>query len=181
MTRYRQRDENARQAFAETLSQYNEEQLVWVDECGINQELYRLYGRSERGQRVYADISGKRIVPRISLIGAYCNGKLCAPFRFGGYTDTRAFNLWVEKCLLAELHEGQVVILDNASFHQSSKTRQLIESAKCQLIFQPAYSPDLNKMEPQWAHLKLGVRANQNPELSLHQKIDLQLIKMSDP
>lgn len=155
--------------------------MVWVDECGINQELYRLYGRSPRGQRIYDDISGNRIVPRISMIAAYCDGRLLAPFRFDGYTDTLVFNLWLEKCLLPELTADQVVILDNATFHKTTKTKQLINSRKCQLLFQPAYSPDLNKIEPQWANLKQGVRTNQNPDLSVHQKLDMQLIKMSEP
>lgn len=154
---------------------------MWVDECGINHELYRPHGRSPRGQRIYDDISGNRIVPRISMIAAYCDGRFLAPFRFDGYTDTLVFNLWLEKYLLPELTADQVVILDNATFHKSTRTQQLIHSRKCQVLYQPAYSPDLNKIEPQWANLKQGVRTNQNPDLSLHQKLDLQLIKMSEP
>jgi transposase len=163
------------------VSQLDKNQVVWVDECGINQELYRLYGRSPCGQRIYDDISGNRIVPRISMIAAYCDGRLLAPFRFDGYTDAVVFNLWLEKCLLPELTEDQVVVVDNATFHKSTKTRQLIQSVKCHLLFQPAYSPDLNKIEPQWANLKQGVRTNHNPDLSLHQKLDIQLVKMSEP
>ena len=71
--------------------------------------------------------------------------------------------------------------MDNARFHQSNKTRELIESADCQLIFQPAYSPDLNKIEPQWANLKQGIRTNTDTQLSLLEKLDLQLIQMSEP
>jgi len=71
--------------------------------------------------------------------------------------------------------------MDNVRFHQSNKTRQLIESADCQLLFQPAYSPDLNKIEPQWANLKQGIRANSDSQLSLLEKLDLHLVKMSEP
>jgi len=49
------------------------------------------------------------------------------------------------------------------------------------MLFQPAYSPDLNKIEHQWATLKLGIRAQQYSDIPLLQKLDLQLIKMSDP
>jgi len=100
---------------------------------------------------------------------------------FDGYTDTCAFNLWLEHCLLPELKPDQVIILDNATFHKSLKTQQLIASAHCHLLFLPPYSPDLNKIEPQWANLKQGVRANHNSDLTLHQKLDLQLVKMSEP
>lgn len=178
---YQQRNEQKRKEFQDKISTFKDEQIVWVDECGMNRELYRLYGRSQRGQRIEDETSGDRIVPRISMIAGYCQDHLLAPFRFDGHTDSIVFNLWVEKCLLSELKSGQVVILDNASFHTSKKTRQLIESVDCQLLFQPAYSPDLNKIEPQWANLKQGVRANQNADFTIHQKLDIQLVKMSEP
>jgi len=178
---YQERDEDKRQVFQETISQFTDEQLVWVDECGLNKDLIRLYGRCPRHQRLYDDISGKRISPRISMIAAYCDGSLCAPFRFDGYTDSNVFNLWLQHCLLPELQPGQIIIMDNATFHKSPKTQELIASAKCQLLFLPPYSPDLNKIEPQWANLKQGVRSNQDTDLTLHQKLDIQLVTMAQP
>ncbi|WP_162147103.1 transposase [Holospora obtusa] len=32
--------------------------------------------------------------------------------------------------------------MDNAAFHRSQKTKELIESVSCQFIFLPPYSPD---------------------------------------
>ena len=178
---YQERDEQQRQEFEQSLSEFDETQLVWVDECGLNQELIRPYGRCPRHQRLYGECSGHRVSPRISMISAYCNGSLCAPFRFDGYTDSQVFNLWLEQCLLPELKPGQVVILDNATFHKSAKTQHLLASVECQLLFLPPYSPDLNKIEPQWAILKQGVRSNPDSDLTLYQKLDLQLMKMSEP
>lgn len=123
----------------------------------------------------------KRFAPRISVIAAYNQGRLNAPLRFEGYTDTHVFDLWVERCLVPVLLPEQVVVLDNATFHKSSRTRALIEAAQCQLLFLPAYSPDLNKIEHQWAHLKQGIRANQQSDLSFLQKLDDQLVSMCDP
>ncbi|WP_162147078.1 transposase [Holospora obtusa] len=37
--------------------------------------------------------------------------------------------------------------MDNAAFHRSQRTKKLIESVGCQLIFLPSYSPDLNPIE----------------------------------
>ena len=178
---YQERNEQKRQEFRDKLTAFDDEQIVWVDECGMNRDLYRLYGRSQRGHRIIDETSGDRIVPRISMIAGYCEGTLVAPFRFDGYTDSVVFNLWVKNILLPELQSGQVVIMDNARFHKSKKTRQLIESAECQLLFQPPYSPDLNKIEPQWAILKQGVRTHIDSDLSIYQQLDAQLIKMSEP
>lgn len=176
---YQERDEVQRQEFQDRLSQFEDEQLVWVDECGLNRDLPRLYGRCLRHNRLYDQQSGKRFVARTSVIAAYADGKLFAPLRFEGHTDTQLFNTWLEECLLPELQANQVIILDNATFHKSAKTQVLINSVGCQILFLPPYSPDLNKIEPQWANLKQGIRANQDPDLTLHQKLDLQLISMA--
>jgi transposase len=42
------------------------------------------------------------------------------------------------------LPKNSVIIMDNASFHKSDKTRRIIEQWGHRLLFLPAYSPDLN-------------------------------------
>ena len=69
------------------------------------------------------------------------------------------FQYWVENFLLKELRSGQVVVLDNATFHKSNKVKDLIESVGCSIIFLPPYSPDLNPIEKFWAHMKRWIRA----------------------
>lgn len=60
--------------------------------------------------------------------------------------------------LLPNLTSGQVLILDNASFHKSVESQKLIEAAGCKLLFLPPYSPDLNPIEKYWANMKNKVR-----------------------
>jgi len=84
--------------------------------------------------------------------------KVLAPFRFEWMTNTDIFNIWVENCLILELEEWDVVILDNGSFHKSKKTIELIESVWASVLFLPPYSPDLNPIENYWAILKCYVR-----------------------
>jgi len=77
---------------------------------------------------------------------------------FNGSCNTLLFETWVEKFLIKELKRGQVVIMDNASFHKSQRTRELIESVGCTLIFLPPYSPDLNPIEKFWANMKRWIK-----------------------
>ncbi|MEL7225071.1 MAG: transposase [Cyanobacteria bacterium J06576_12] len=57
------------------------------------------------------------------------------------------FEAWLEQVLLPSLKPGQVVICDNATFHQGGRIEALIESVGCRLLHLPPYSPDLNPVE----------------------------------
>jgi len=144
---------------------------VYVDESGIDHSYYRQDARSPRGSKVYGDISGNRVT-RTTLIAGYVKGGFIAPFRFKGYTNTTVFNQWVESCLLPDLTPGQVVILDNASFHKSRRTIELIESVGCRVLFQPPYSPDLNKIEPMWANIKQRLKSYYDHKKNFYQNLD---------
>jgi transposase len=58
------------------------------------------------------------------------------------------------------LKEGDVVIMDNASIHKSTEVKELIESVGAKLIYQPPYSPFLNKIEHYWAFMKKMLNYN---------------------
>lgn len=134
-----------------------EKDRVYLDESGINQYLIRERARAQRGQKVYGTVSGMRYA-RESFMAAQREGTILSPFCYRGTCNTDLFNMWVKDFLLPELKAGQVVIMDNASFHKSQETRKLIEEAGCRLLFLPPYSPDLNPIEVFWANLKKKVR-----------------------
>ena len=66
-----------------------------------------------------------------------------APLEYTGYTDTQIFNQWFEEHLCPTLTPKTTVVMDNASFHKGKRVEQIIDSAKCNLLYLPAYSPDL--------------------------------------
>ena len=77
---------------------------------------------------------------------------------FNGSCTAQLFETWVENFLAQELRAGQVVVMDNASFHKSKKIKDLIESVGCELVFLPPYSPDLNPIEKFWANMKRWIK-----------------------
>jgi transposase len=141
----------------EHISQYPVDKLVYIDESGIDKFISREYGWAIKGQKVYGDVSGKRYA-RESFIAGLNNGKIIAPFCYKGTCDTKLFNFWVSNFLVPALLPGQIVIMDNATFHKSELTKSLIEQANCKLVFLPAYSPDLNPIEKFWANLKNKIK-----------------------
>ncbi|WP_369408574.1 transposase [Wolbachia endosymbiont of Atemnus politus] len=50
------------------------------------------------------------------------------------------------------------MVLDNASFHKSARTKNLIENVGCKILFLPPYSPDLNPIEKFWFAIKHAIR-----------------------
>jgi transposase len=45
---------------------------------------------------------------------------------------------------------GQVVVMDNATFHKGGRIEELIQSVGCRLLYLPPYTPDLNRIEQCW-------------------------------
>jgi len=133
------------------------DQIVYIDEAGIDNRLFRVKGRAPRGQKIAACIPGKK-KERVSIIGGLKGHTFIAPFVFKGGCTIEIFNAWLEKILLPQLPRGFTLILDNAAFHKSFTTRELIEKAGCQLLYLPTYSPDLNPIEHYWHKIKSALR-----------------------
>jgi transposase len=131
--------------------------IVYIDESGIDMTICKDRGWGKKGEKLYGKKSGK-YYERTNIVAGYVNKKSIAPMVFNGSCNTELFNAWVEQFLIKELMPGQVVIMDNATFHKSKKTKELIESARCTLIFLPPYSPDLNPIEKFWANMKRWIK-----------------------
>ena len=130
---------------------------MYVDEAGVNNTLDYEYGWYAASERFYDLKLGHR-TQRISMIAGWCNRTVLAPLTLEGYCNTVLVEAWVEQVLVPVLKPGQVVVMDNASFHKSATIQTLIEQAGYQLLFLAPYSPDLNKIEKFWARLKHFLR-----------------------
>ena len=133
------------------------QRLVFIDECGIDQYLYRPFAYASRGQKIVAKISGKKF-KRTNIVAGICCGKWVAPLTYSGTTDSILFEFWFENCLLKEVKKGSTIVLDNATFHKKSVLPDLAKRVGCQVLFLPPYSPDLNPIEKKWAWLKKRLR-----------------------
>jgi len=147
----------SRQIYLEKVMTISPENLVYVDECGVEQYLYREYARALRGEKIIAKISGRKY-KRINFISGLCQGKLVALREYCGITDSVLFEFWFENCLLKEVKKGSVIVLDNATFHKKSVLPELARKYSCEVLFLPPYSPDLNPIEKKWAWLKCKLR-----------------------
>ena len=71
-----------------------------------------------------------------------------------GATTRIVFEAYVERVLVPSLRRGQVVVMDNLFAHKGERIRRLVESAGCELLYLPPYSPDFNPIEEAFSKVK---------------------------
>jgi transposase len=76
-----------------------------------------------------------------------------------GATDTQVFRAYVRRVLSPTLRQGDVVVMDNLSPHESEPTLSLIARAGAEVLFLPAYSPEFNAIEKMWSKVKASLRS----------------------
>ena len=155
--KYKERDEEKRKDYKEKLEKIPKEKRVYIDESWIDHNEVK----SKSWSPIWKPTQWEKYWYnwwRTTMIAGVRENKVLAPFRFKWTTNTETFNKWIEICLVPDLEKWDVVILDNASFHKSEKTKKLIEDTWASILFLPPYSPDLNPIENYWAVLKTYVR-----------------------
>ena len=163
---YQERDEKQRREFLENLARIAHQPIVYIDESGLDERLKSEWARAPRGEKIHDDIPGKKS-KRINVVAGLLNNKIIAPLMYEFNTNSEFFNTWIEQCLLPELPQNSVLVMDNAQFHKSEKTREIIEKNGHQLLFLPAYSPDFNPIEKYWAIIKSRVKKSMTSDLTL--------------
>ena len=88
-----------------------------MDEAGFDNREDYPYGYSLKGERCYSFKSGKR-TERISWISALKENQLLAPLTFEGSCNRDLFEAGLKNCLMPKLEPGDIIIIDNASFHK---------------------------------------------------------------
>ena len=116
------------------------------------------YGWSLRGVPICGEKKG-RATEKINIIAGMAGDEIIAPLICNYNTDALFFNVWLEKHLIPELPERSLLVIDNASFHKTKKTKEIVEKYGHRLLFLPSYSPDLNPIEKFWASLKAKIKS----------------------
>jgi transposase len=152
--------EEDRAAWREQAQTLDAGKLVFIDECGSNIALTRLYARSPKGKRVYGAVPRNKRA-NITLLASLSLQGMGEAFILEGSADTTVFELYIEQILAPSLQAGQIVILDNLNTHTGAKVRQAIEAKGCRLLFLPSYSPDFSPIEEAFSKLMVFLRRSE--------------------
>jgi transposase len=118
----------------------------------------RLRGRAPRGERVLASAPAGHWQTTTMIAAIRLTGQTAA-LAIEGATDTEVFQVYVREVLCPTLQPGDIVVMDNLSPHKNETTLALIAAAGASVLFLPAYSPDLNPIEPLWSKVKQALRS----------------------
>jgi transposase len=130
------------------------ERLVFVDEMGTNTSLSPLRAWSRRGERARCVVPRNRGKNTTTLLSSMSVKGMGPSLAITGAVDAQVFEAYLERVLLPELYPGRIVVMDNLSAHKTQKVRELVEGAGCELLYLPAYSPDLNPIEEAFSKIK---------------------------
>ena len=127
--------------------------LVFVDEMGTHASLAPLYAYAPVGKRTFFRIPRNRGRNTTLLSSLHSEG-MGPSMAVEGATTSEVFETYVEHFLAPFLEPGRVVVMDNLGAHRPKRVRELLEGAGCELIYLPAYSPDLNPIEEAFSKVK---------------------------
>ncbi len=97
-----------------------------------------------------------------------------------GTVDKERFEQYIEEYLVpvlgnsANAEPNSIVVMDNASIHNSDKVRKLIEDAGAMLVYTAPYSPEYNPIEYMFGEYKKSLKRHSHQEgydwIAVHQK-----------
>ena len=131
--------------------------IIFLDECGVNTNMTRYYGRAKGKKRVYDDVPAKKMKRTTMLSSVRLDGTLAYTF-FQGALTGKIFLDYIQNILVPTLNKGDIVIMDNLSCHKVKGVAEAIEAAGASVLYLPPYSPDLNPIEMMWSKIKALLR-----------------------
>jgi transposase len=140
-------------AFRSNVAEIDPTRFVFVDETAVTTDMVRRYARAPHNERAVGQVPAGSY-ERLTLLGGLSLQGLVAAMSLKGSADADVVIAFTEQVLVPALLPGQIVCMDNLSAHKNPRVRDLIESAGCQLLFLPRYSPDFNPIEQAWSKLK---------------------------
>jgi transposase len=119
--------------------------------------MLRLCGRAARGDRLI-DKTPHGHWKTTTLIAALGLEGVCCSTVVDGPVNRDVFEAFVEQVLVPALRPGDIVVMDNLQSHKGARVRELIESTGAEVLYLPAYSPDLNPIEMIFSKIKRLLR-----------------------
>jgi len=157
-----------RKSWAENLAAYPKENLVFLDESGVNTNMTRIYGRSLGGTRSVDKAPLNTPGSTTILSSIRRNGETSYTTYSGGTTGDK-FVRYLKNTLIPTLHDGDIIVMDNMRSHHVKEVSETINGSEkdLTLLYLPPYSPDFNPIEMMWSKIKSILRRMKTRGISM--------------
>lgn len=178
--------------------------IVFADECGIQEDINREHGRiqddqvnlTKRGKSKAKRLMGLKTATKhkkTGIISGYAklpyqeHYKYISPMKFYETCNANTFLAWLEQNFIRDVIKLQklypnnyvALVIDNVSYHKNPKVKEICDKYGIILVYQSAYSPDLNPIEPSWGNLKDEVRNQSYLQITFEEKLDNGINKVT--
>ena len=154
--------------------------LVFIDETAITTNMVRLNGWSPCGERLVGQAPMGHW-ETVTFIAGFRQTGIVAPMLIKGAMNGEAFRTYIERCLVPTLKRGDIVVVDNVSFHKVSGVEEAIQARGASLRYLPQYSPDLNPIELVFHPLKTALRKAAERTIEGLERCARSFIRALDP
>lgn len=150
-------------------AQRGEVRLKYLDESGCYCQSPTDYGYCQKGKQKRI-VQSRRRGRRINIFGVWQPQErfdyalMVGTLKSSTYLKLMDWQAAQAKAHLQATGQVTVMVLDNASVHKSRLAHEAIERWRTQgliLFFLPPYSPQMNRIEDEWLHLKRDELASQ--------------------
>ena len=126
---------------------------MFIDETSISTSMARRFGWAPQGERCRASVPFAHWQTTTFIAGLRVD-RIDAPMTIDGALDGDAFRAYVEQFLAPTLSPGDIVVMDNVPVPKVAGVREAIAAKGAEVIYLPAYPPDLNPIEDSFSKIK---------------------------
>ena len=139
--------------------QRDSENLIFLDECGFSNHTLRTYGYSRVGTGAFVDVKANRGRNASLMCAIGIDGVIASEVKEGSF-NADSFDSFIRAYLIDYFREnpGKCLLMDNVAFHHKKTIVSLLCESGIEVIFLPAYSPQLNPIEEFFAMFKSRYR-----------------------
>jgi len=133
------------------------DRFVFIDETWVKTNMTRASGWGPTHRRLVESVPHGHWMTTTFAAALRSTG-LVAPLVVDGAMTGDVFRGWVEQHLVNVLRPGDIVVMVNLAAHKVAGVREAVRRVEAEVLYLPAYSPDLNPIENTFAKIKHEIR-----------------------
>ena len=146
-----------KEIYDEKLNKIDPEKRFYLDETGSCLNMILLYGRSQKGERVY-DKRPTSPGTRVNTVAILSENGIKSQYNYTESFNAKFFICYLETYVLPILIGGETLIMDNHPVHHAGSVQDYLKKNNIKFLYLPPYSPDLSPIEEAFSKIKQYIK-----------------------